>query len=219
MVSHPHAAAQLPRAGRVWYVTVRQFEIAAIASALGKGVHSSIASIKEDLVTTLRRCPLLPGLLLLFLVSALAQQQSKPAGVLNGNDLKTVVPPGYFYRGQSASVELRNSGGIRTKDGKYILAGLVDTSGYAADVAQKYQGFFITEIKVNIEGSDLPPGQYGFGFTADKFVVSDVGANDVFSVPFKQDANLKHAVPLKIVEEGASYRFYAGKKYVSLQME
>jgi len=170
-------------------------------------------------VTKLRHCTLTAGLLVLFLASALAQQQSKAAGVLNSNDLKTVVPTSYFYRGQSAGVQLRNSGGIRTKEGKYILVGMVDTSGYAADVAQKYQGFLITEVKVNLEGSDLPPGQYGFGFTADKFIVSDVGANDVFSVSCKQDQNLKRAVPLKIVEVGGAYRLYAGKKYVSVKVE
>ncbi|HKN37110.1 MAG TPA: hypothetical protein VJX16_28035 [Terriglobales bacterium] len=170
-------------------------------------------------MTTLRRFTVVPGLVVLFLSAALAQQQSKPAGVLTGNDLKAVVPTSYFYRGQSASVQLRNSGGIRTKDGRYILAAMVDTSGYAADVAQKYQGFLITEVKVNVEGSDLAPGQYGFGFTGDKFIVTDVGASDVFSVSSKQDENLKRPVPLKIVEEGGAYRLYAGKKYVSLKVE
>lgn len=125
----------------------------------------------------------------------------------------------YFYCGQSASVQLRNSAGIRTKDQKYVLAGMVDTSGYAADIAQKYQGFFITEVKVGIEGSELAPGEYGFGFAEDKFIVTDVGANDLVSVPSKRDENLKRAVPLNIVEEAGAYRLYAGKKYVSLKLE
>jgi hypothetical protein len=101
-------------------------------------------------------------------------QQPKPAGVLATADLKALVPTGYFYRGQVASVQLRNSAGIRTKDQKYVLAGLVDTSGYASDVAQKYQGFFITEVKLKIEGSELAPGEYGFGYAGDKFIVTDV---------------------------------------------
>ena len=70
-------------------------------------------------------------------------------------------------------------------DGKFVLAGLVDTSGYSTDVAEKYQGFLITEVKLNIEGTNLPPGQYGFGFSKDgKFLVMDVGANDLFSRSF-----------------------------------
>src|SRR5579863_1185917 len=108
--------------------------------------------------------------LFVFLFAASWAQQPKPGGVLAAADLKALVPTGYFYRGQTASVQLRNSAGIRTgdhkgdqkKDQKYVLAGLVDTSGYASDVAQKYQGFFITEIKLNIEGSELALGDYGF---------------------------------------------------------
>ena len=39
-----------------------------------------------------------------------------------------------------------------------------------------------TEVKAKVEGSELAPGQYGFGFVGDKFVITDVGANDVLSV-------------------------------------
>src|ERR1700687_5717866 len=91
----------------------------------------------------------LTALFVVLLASAWAQQP-KPAGTLPAADLKVLVPATYFYRGQSASVQLRNSAGIRTEDQKYVLAGLVDTSGYASDVAQKYQGFFITEVKLKI---------------------------------------------------------------------
>jgi len=158
--------------------------------------------------------------MVLAVLSALAlAQQSKPAGVVDKADLKTLIPATYFYRGQSASVQLRNSAAIRTKDQKYILAGLVDTAGYASDVAQKYQGLLITEVKLKIGGSELPPGQYGMGFVGDKFVVTDVGANDLFSVSSTRDDNLKRPVPLELVEEGGAYRLYAGRKYVTLAVE
>ena len=151
-------------------------------------------------------------------VSVLAQQ-GKPAGVVPTAELEKLVPSVYFYRGQSATVQMRNSGAIRTKDQKYVMAGLVDTSGYASDVAAKYQGLFITEVKAKVEGSELAPGQYGFGFVGDKFVITDVGANDVLSVSAKHDDNLKRPVPLKIVQEEGVYRLYHGKKYVTLQIE
>jgi hypothetical protein len=164
------------------------------------------------------RNPILTGIFA-FLVSSALAQQDKPAGVLPSADLKRVVPTTYFYRGQTATVQLRNSAGIRTKVQKYVLAGLVDTAGYAANVAEKYQGFLITEVKLKIEGSELAPGQYGVGFAGDKFVVTDVGANDVVNVSSKHDENLKRPVPLKIVEESGAYRLYAGRKYVTLQLE
>ena len=105
-------------------------------------------------------------------------------------------------------------------DGKLVLSGLVDTSGYAADVQAKYQGFLITEVKLNIEGKELAPGEYGFGFSNDgKFLVMDVGANDLFTVAAKLDDKLARPVPLKLVEDGGAYRLYAGRKWVSLKAE
>jgi len=161
---------------------------------------------------------LAPVVLSALLVSAAAAQQAKP-GVLTSDEVKKAVPKDYFFRGQSASVQVRNSAGIRaTSDGKLVLAGFVDTSGYAADVAQKYQGLLITEVKLDIGGSSLAPGEYGFGFSKDgKFMVMDVGANDLFSVDAATDDNLKRPVPLKIVEDGGAYRLYAGKKWVSIK--
>jgi hypothetical protein len=151
--------------------------------------------------------------------SLLLSAQSKP-GVLSADDLKKVVPATYFFRGQSAPVQLRNSAGFGLPDGKLVLAGMVDTSGYAADVQAKYQGFLITEVKLNIEGSELSPGEYGFGFSKEgKFLVMDVGANDLFSVAAKLDDKLPHPVPLKIVQDQGAYRLYAGRKWVSLNPE
>ncbi len=146
-------------------------------------------------------------------------QPPKP-GVLGPDDIRKVVPATYFFRGQSAPVQLRNSGGFSGPEGKFVLAGLVDTSGYASDLQAKYQGFLITEVKLDIEGKELQPGQYGFGFSADgRFLVMDVGANDLFSVAGKTDAKLAHPVPLKVVEDGGAYRLYAGRKWVSLKAE
>lgn len=155
----------------------------------------------------------------IFSCLLLAAQQPKP-GVLSADDVGKVAPATYFFRGQSASVQLRNSAGFSGPDGKLVLAGLVDTSGYASNVQAKYQGFLITEVKLSIEGTVLRPGEYGFGFSQDgKFLVMDVGANDLFTVAGKVDTKLPHPVPLKIVENGGAYRLYAGRKWVSLKAE
>jgi hypothetical protein len=160
---------------------------------------------------------------ILIIIAALGclafAQQSKSAGVVAAADLKSLVPANYFYRGQSASVQMRNAAAIRTKNERYVIAALVDTSGYASDVAAKYQGLFITEVKLKLGDAELAPGEYGFGFVADKFVITDAGANDVLSTSAQHDDNLKRPVPLKITEDGGGYRFYAGKKYVKLQVE
>jgi hypothetical protein len=155
------------------------------------------------------------------LLTALLVSATVPsAGVLGAEDVKQVVPATYFFRGQSGSVQLRNSAGFRNSDGKLVLAGLVDTSGYSTDVAEKYQGFLITEVKLSIEGSELPPGEYGFGFSKQgKFTVMDVGNNDLLSVSSHLDESLHRPVPLKIMADQGSYRLYAGKKWVSLKAQ
>jgi hypothetical protein len=41
----------------------------------------------------------------------------------------------------------------------------------------------------------------------------------VVNVSGKKDEELKRAMPLKIVQDGSNYRLYAGKKYVTLELE
>lgn len=153
-----------------------------------------------------------------FLMTSLIAMAAQNPGLLNADDLKKLVPGSYFFAGQSAPVQLRNTVGLRTAEGKLVLAGFVDTSGYAADVASKYQGFFINEVKVSVGGTDLAPGEYGFGFSKDgKFLIMDVGAHDLFSVSTSMDDQLRRPVPLKLIESGGEYRLYAGKKWVALK--
>lgn len=160
----------------------------------------------------------LGGLLLTMLLSAVAQQSTKH--VLSADELKKAVPTEYFFRGQKAPVQLRNAVGFQLADGKMTIAALVDASGYSTAIQQKYQGMLITETKLNVGGSTLPPGQYGFGFTADgKVLVMDVANTDVLSVSSQTDQALPRPVPLKLMEDGGSYKLYAGKKWVSIKAE
>lgn len=156
--------------------------------------------------------PLVLSIMLLASLFALAQSGS---GILSNDEIKKIVPAAFFFRGQSAPVQLRNSVGLKTGE-KFVLAGLVDTSGYSSGIREKYQGFLITEVKLDIEGSSLPAGQYGFGFKDGKFLVMDVGANDLLDVAARRDEKLQRAVPLKIVAENDGYRLYAGKSWVSI---
>jgi hypothetical protein len=164
------------------------------------------------------RLTILSTLVVLMAACAAAQQPSKH--VLSGDELKKVVPAEYFFRGQKAPVQLRNAVGFQLADGKMTLAALVDASGYSTAIQQKYQGMLITETKLNIGGSQLAPGQYGFGFTADgKFVVMDVANNDALSTASQTDQAVQHAVPLKLIEDAGGYKLYAGKKWVGIKVE
>ena len=164
------------------------------------------------------RCALLGTMILMLLAAATAQQASKH--VLTSDEVKKAVPTEFFYRGQKAPVQLRNAVGFQLGDGKMTLAALVDASGYSTAIQQKYQGLLITETKLNIGGSTLGPGQYGFGFAADgKFVVMDVANSDVLSATYQTDQALQRAVPMKLVEDGDGYKLYAGKKWIGIKPE
>jgi hypothetical protein len=141
------------------------------------------------------------------------------AQVLTAEQVKKVAPTAFFFAGQSAASQLRNTAGLKNSAGKFVLAGLVDTSGYSTAIAEKYQGFLITETKLSFEGATLDPGEYGFGFKDGKFIVMNVAATDLFSVASQNDDQLKRAVPLKIESDGAAYRLYAGRKYVVVKVD
>jgi hypothetical protein len=156
---------------------------------------------------------------ILLLATAIAAAQG-PSRVLSADDVKKAVPSEYFFRGQKAPVQLRNAVGFQLSEGKMVLAALVDASGYSTAIQQKYQGLLITETKLDIGGTNLPPGQYGFGFIANnKFVVMDVANNDVVSATYQTDDALQRAVPLKLVQDGAAFKLYAGKKWVEIKTE
>ena len=131
-------------------------------------------------------------------------------------DMQKLMAATVFYRGQLAPTQLRNSGGVKFSDGFFVLASLVDTSGYSTGVQAKYQAYFITEVPLKVGGEKLPAGVYGVGFVGNKFVVTDVGAHDVLTVGANEDAGLKRPMPLQVVANTAGgFRLYCGRKYVS----
>src|ERR1700722_19150647 len=139
---------------------------------------------------------------------------SASAQILTSEQVQKISPATYYFSGQSAAVQTRNTAGLKNSAGKVVLAGMVDTSGYSTAIAEKYQGFLITETKLSFDGAMLAPGEYGFGFKDGKFTVMNVAATDLFSVTSKNDAEVKHPVPLKIEKDGMGFRLYAGRSYV-----
>jgi len=128
-----------------------------------------------------------------------------------------IFPERVFFRGQSAPVQFRNSGGVHFADDLYVLAGMVDSSGYSTAIREKYQAYLLNEVTLEIGGQTLKPGAYGIGFiNGGKFVVMDLGANDVLEASSQKDTEMKRPVPLQVVPSttAGSYRLYAGRDYV-----
>jgi hypothetical protein len=137
--------------------------------------------------------------------------------VLKAADVQKLLPDAVYYKGQSAPAQKRNSGGVKFADGYYVLATLVDNSGYASDVAEKYQAWLVTEVPIKIEGKLLHAGVYGVGFIGNnKFVVTDIGAHDLFSVTSSTDTVMKRPTPLQVTANpSGGFRLYAGRRYVT----
>src|SRR6266567_705261 len=170
---------------------------------------------------------LLSVLLLTFFTGQLQTAMAgRPAAegkevVLKPADISPKLFPDHvFFRGQSAPVQLRNTGGVHFADDLYVLAGLVDSSGYSTAIKEKYQAYLLSEVTLEIGGQTLKPGSYGIGFVeGGKFVVMDLGANDVLQAASQKDTEMKRPVPLQILASptAGSYRLYAGRDYVEFR--
>jgi hypothetical protein len=146
-----------------------------------------------------------------------AASSAANASLLKAADVANLVPATVFFRGQVASVQARNAGGVKLADGMLVLCALVDTSGYSTAVQQKYQGYFITEVSLDIHGQLLKPGAYGVGFIeGNQFVVMDLGAHDLFTTASIHDTELKRPTPLQVVADTTPgrYRLYINRNYV-----
>lgn len=131
-----------------------------------------------------------------------------------------LFPDKVFFGGQVATVQLRNAGGIHFGDGAYTLAALVDSSGYSTELRQKYQGYLLSQVALEIQGHTLPAGAYGFGFmNGGKFLVMDVGAHALFQGNSSSDAEMKRPVPLQVAaaSTAGTYRLYVGRDFVEFR--
>ncbi|HTA87477.1 MAG TPA: hypothetical protein VK729_14485 [Silvibacterium sp.] len=148
---------------------------------------------------------------------------TQPETVLHPADVTKILPGSVFFRGQSATTQGRNSGGVRFADGFYTLVSMVDNSGYSTGIQEKYQAYFITEVPLDINGHRLVPGAYGSGIikgaNGPQFVVLDIGAHDLFTVDAVSDAKFRRPTPLQVTEGEAhgKYRLYFGRNYVEFQ--
>ena len=150
--------------------------------------------------------------LLLVATSAVAQER---AAILTGAELTRVVPTGFYFQGLSAPTQMRNSAAARFGKDRYVISGLVDTSGYSADVRAKYVGFLITDSPVTLNGESLPAGAYGFGFANEgKITIMDLAGKDLLSVPITNDKEMRRPRPLMMSADAGGVRLYNGRNYV-----
>src|SRR2546423_15557940 len=87
------------------------------------------------------------GALILSLVgfaAAVVKAQDKPV-VLAGAQLTRVVPTSFYFEGQSAPTQVRNTAAARFGANRHLIAGMGDTSCYSSGLRAQYGGFLIND--------------------------------------------------------------------------
>ena len=132
-----------------------------------------------------------------------------------GSQPSALRPTRSSMRGLSAPTQMRNAAAARFGASRFVIAGLVDTSGYSADVREKYVGFLITDSAITLNGETLSPGAYGFGFANEgKITIMDLAGKDLLSVPITNDKSLRRPRPLTMTADEGGVRLYSGRNYV-----
>jgi hypothetical protein len=153
---------------------------------------------------------------LLAVVPAPAQAQEK----LEGKAFDAACVKDFYLEGNAIPVQQRNTVVLKGADGKRMVFGLLDTSGYSAEVQQKYAGMIIVERKVMVGGAAVGAGAYGFGLHKPTppegpghLMIYDVGGAKVGEAAAQYDAALAQPVPLQFVKG----RLYVGRHWVEIK--
>jgi hypothetical protein len=156
-------------------------------------------------------------------IAVTADAQVKGGTILKASDITPqIFPERVFYQGKTAPTEMRNTAGVHFPSGAYFLAGLVDSSGYSTAVKSKYQAYLLMEVPLRFgdKGEDeLKPGAYGAGFVDGSFLITDLGAHDLFRVAAHRDGQIKRPIPLQVLPgaTAGTYRLYRGRDYVEFR--
>ena len=169
----------------------------------------------------LMRGPLMLSLVAFAALALAGASSARRRGpvVLEGDDLTRVVPTGFYFEGQSAPTQTRNTAAAKFASDRYVIVGMVDTSGYSSDVRAKYQGFLITDSPVRVGGQELGTGAYGFGFTDDGHLnILDLGGKQILSAPTTKDTKIKRPRPILMATDAGGVRFYSGRDYAVINV-
>ena len=159
------------------------------------------------------------ALVFVFNTAVSGQEKSAPQ-ILNEAAARRIVPSSFYFAGQSAPTQIRNSAVALLGADRRIIAGLVDTSGYSTEISGKYEGFLITDSPVKVGGKTLGTGAYGFGFSTDgKLHIFDLSSREIMAVETKNDAEMKRPRPLMMNVAADGVRFYKGKNYALITVK
>ena len=138
--------------------------------------------------------------------------------ILSGVELGSLLPASIFFGGHTASLQARNAIGLRFAEGALTLVARADSAGYTSGVREQYQFAILTEVPLAIGDQVMPAGAYGAGFFKGTFLVMDLGAQKIFSMPAQGDAAPQPAMQLELVPDlvAGTYRLFSGRSSIVL---
>lgn len=156
-------------------------------------------------------------LLLFGLQSVFAQKEVKFEVITDKKILRTIVPSSFYFAGLSGGTQMRNSAVGKFGEKRFIVAGLVDVSGYSTEISGVYEGFFITDSPVKYGDVNLEIGAYGIGFAkAGKANLFDLSGKQIHSTDTTKDTVMRRPRPLMMVKDEKGIRLYKGRDYVMI---
>jgi hypothetical protein len=151
---------------------------------------------------------------------ALAPVPAQAQDKLEGKAFDSAFVKDFYLEGNAIPTQKRNTVILKGADGKRMVFGLLDTTGYSAEIQAKYAGFAILEKKAAIGGAAVGTGAYGLGVVKGtpaegpgKLVVYDVAGAKVGEVVAPWDAALAQPVPLQFTNG----RLYLGRHWVEVK--
>jgi len=136
--------------------------------------------------------------------NAFAQHQFE---IVTGKAFDSALPKDFYLEGNAIPTAKRNAVMVHLPSGARAIFSLLDTTGYASSIIEKYVGMIITEGELSVCGNKLGVGSYGFGWAPSpretdqpgKFFLYDQAGAKVAECESPRDANLAHPQPLHLV--------------------
>ncbi|MGA3027825.1 MAG: hypothetical protein ABSF98_23965 [Bryobacteraceae bacterium] len=169
--------------------------------------------------------PLATAAILLGLSAGSAVAQH-PFQLVTGKAFDSALPRDFYLEGNAIPTAKRNAVMVTSPAGARVLLSLLDTTGYASNIIEKYVGMIITEGDLSICGQKVTVGSYGFGWAESpggtdqpgKFSLYDQAGGKLAECATPRDAALKSPRPLQVVVKAdGTAILYHGRNSVPLQ--
>ena len=148
--------------------------------------------------------------------------------LVTGKAFDSALPKDFYLEGNAIPTAKRNAAMATSPSGARALFALLDTTGYASNITQKYVGMMITEGDLTICGQKTGVGSYGFGWERPARGTEDPGPGKFFlynqagaklaECETPRDADIKTPRPLQVVvgTDGTA-RLYYGRHALDLK--